>query len=108
MAIFLYLHIFQETQPNLMKIGTKQIFSNHEGSSAAPTAGLHFDDIVFSSHVKKQIDHCFCTLHIGLGTFSPIRTQKLDNHVLHQEYYSIPLEKLLIRLKNAKKEMVEL
>ncbi len=68
------------------------IFSNHEGSSAAPTAGLHFDDIVFSNMSKKQIDHCFCTLHIGLGTFSPIRTQKLDNHVLHQEYYSIPLE----------------
>ena len=68
------------------------IYSSEIGSTAAPTAGLHFDEKVFSSMKSAGIQYCFCTLHIGLGTFSPIRTENINDYNIHSEFYSIPAE----------------
>jgi len=68
------------------------IYSSEIGSTAAPTAGLHFDEKVFSSMKSVGIQYCFCTLHIGLGTFSPIRTENINDYNIHSEFYSIPAE----------------
>lgn len=62
------------------------IFSKYEGSVAAPTAGLHFSDEVFVNMQKKNIDYCFVTLHVGAGTFLPVKTENIDEHKMHSEY----------------------
>ncbi|MDR1753297.1 MAG: tRNA preQ1(34) S-adenosylmethionine ribosyltransferase-isomerase QueA [Eubacterium sp.] len=68
------------------------IYSKSLGSSAAPTAGLHFTDGVFESLAKKGIDSAFITLHVGLGTFRPVKEENILNHHMHKEYYSVPHE----------------
>ena len=78
------------------------IYSSEIGSTAAPTAGLHFDEEVFLKMNDKGIDHCFCTLHIGLGTFNPIRTENINDYKIHNEFYSIPLETIK-KINNCKK-----
>ncbi|MEX0779757.1 MAG: tRNA preQ1(34) S-adenosylmethionine ribosyltransferase-isomerase QueA [Balneolales bacterium] len=64
------------------------IFARHFGSKAAPTAGLHFTDEVFEALSKKGISRAEVTLHVGLGTFAPVKDDKLEN-TLHSELYEI-------------------
>jgi len=64
-------------------------FSKIYGSSAAPTAGLHFDKTIFNSLKKHSIDYAFVSLHVGLGTFQPIYTQNIEEHKIHEEEYFI-------------------
>lgn len=64
-------------------------FSIHHGSSAAPTAGLHFDKKIFKSLDKKNIQYSYVTLHVGLGTFQPIYTENIEDHKIHTEEYYI-------------------
>ena len=54
------------------------IYSVHEGSVAAPTAGLHFTEEIFSSLKKKNIDTGFVTLHVGAGTFKPVKSERME------------------------------
>lgn len=61
------------------------IYSHHEGAVAAPTAGLHFTDRVFTSLRERGIDHDFVTLHVSAGTFQPIKTENIEDHVMHHE-----------------------
>jgi S-adenosylmethionine:tRNA ribosyltransferase-isomerase len=61
------------------------IYSHFEGAVAAPTAGLHFTERVFSRLRAKNIQHDFLTLHVGAGTFQPIKTKNADEHVMHEE-----------------------
>ena len=61
------------------------IYAKHEGSSAAPTAGFHFTDELFEKLKAKNIEHCFVTLHVGAGTFLPIKTDNLIDHIMHYE-----------------------
>lgn len=61
------------------------IYSYLEGAVAAPTAGLHFTPEVFESLVKKNIRHDFLTLHVSAGTFQPIKTDQITDHIMHQE-----------------------
>lgn len=65
------------------------IYSELTGSVAAPTAGLHFTSELFLSMEDKGIDTCFITLHVGLGTFLPIRSEHIEEHTMHEEQYSI-------------------
>ena len=66
------------------------IFASHPGAIAAPTAGLHFTAEVLEKIRKRGIEICELTLHVGLGTFQPIRTETLEEHVMHSEAYEIP------------------
>jgi S-adenosylmethionine:tRNA ribosyltransferase-isomerase len=74
------------------------IYAKHDGSVAAPTAGLHFTKNIFNSLNKKNIEHCFLTLHVGAGTFKPIQASTLQQHPMHEEFIKIntdTLKKLL-------------
>lgn len=65
------------------------VYSRQKGSAAAPTAGLHFTPLTFENLRKHEIDWVFLTLHIGLGTFRPVKTQFVEDHQMHSEYYAI-------------------
>ncbi len=65
------------------------IYAKHKGSVAAPTAGLHFDaDIMQALHAKK-VEMAYLTLHIGAGTFAPIRVDNIHDHKMHGEYFEV-------------------
>jgi S-adenosylmethionine:tRNA ribosyltransferase-isomerase len=66
------------------------VYSQHLGAVAAPTAGLHFDAAIFAALKEKGVRHCFVTLHVGAGTFAPIRDPQIDNHRMHAEYLEVP------------------
>ncbi|HNX75503.1 MAG TPA: tRNA preQ1(34) S-adenosylmethionine ribosyltransferase-isomerase QueA [Candidatus Rifleibacterium sp.] len=68
------------------------VYSNVEGSIAAPTAGLHFDEQVFSELKKRQVKTAEVILHVGLGTFKPIEAENLDEHRMHSEVFYVPEE----------------
>jgi S-adenosylmethionine:tRNA ribosyltransferase-isomerase len=68
------------------------IYAQAPGSVAAPTAGLHFTPELLANVRKKGVKVCFVTLHVGLGTFSPIKTEDLGEHRMHYESYEIPVE----------------
>lgn len=59
------------------------------GSAAAPTAGLHFDDAVFAALKSKGINTAFVTLHVGAGTFQPVRADNIKDHKMHSEYLEV-------------------
>jgi len=65
------------------------IYSKIKGSVAAPTAGLHFTDAVFQSLQKKKIDREELTLHVGAGTFKPVKSKTLEGHEMHSEWFSV-------------------
>ena len=68
------------------------VFANKPGAIAAPTAGLHFTEDIFSALAKRNIDVCSITRHVGPGTFLPVRTEKLDEHRMHSEAYEVTEE----------------
>jgi len=68
------------------------IYAKQDGSVAAPTAGLHFTDRIFSSLREKKIKHAFITLHVGAGTFKPVKSEKIADHVMHTELIDIRRE----------------
>lgn len=65
------------------------VYSKHRGSAAAPTAGLHFTDELLKEIEEKGIEKAFVTLHVGLGTFRPVKVDDINNHKMHSEYFSI-------------------
>jgi S-adenosylmethionine:tRNA ribosyltransferase-isomerase len=66
------------------------VYARQLGAVAAPTAGLHFDDGLFASLQARGVRRAFLTLHVGAGTFSPVRALDVDEHVMHAEYVSVP------------------
>lgn len=62
------------------------VYAKHEGAVAAPTAGLHFTPRVFEALEKKGIQKVFLTLHVGAGTFLPVKVEDTENHKMHAEY----------------------
>lgn len=68
------------------------VYCREEGSAAAPTAGLHFTGRVFESLKEKGVDISYVTLHVGLGTFRPVKEENILDHHMHIEHYSIPWE----------------
>jgi len=65
------------------------VFAKTEGAVAAPTAGLHFDDKMLTKINDKGIDITHVTLHVGSGTFQPVRVENLDDHKMHAEYCEV-------------------
>lgn len=85
-------YIHRETPEPDDKIHYQTIFAKKSGSVAAPTAGLHYTNRVFKRLREKGIDICFITLHVGYGTFKPITTEKVEQHTIDAEEFSISEE----------------
>lgn len=68
------------------------VYAREPGAVAAPTAGLHFDEDMLARLAGQGIAQAFVTLHVGAGTFQPVRVQRLEDHVMHAELYSVPAE----------------
>ena len=66
------------------------VFAKEAGAVAAPTAGLHFNDALMAKIKALNIQTAFVTLHVGSGTFQPVRAENLADHVMHKEYYAVP------------------
>lgn len=74
------------------------VYSKHEGSVAAPTAGLHFTQRVLQALDDKGIERDEITLHVGAGTFKPVKSEEIEGHEMHSEYIYVPrtsIEKLI-------------
>ena len=78
------------------------VYSKHNGSAAAPTAGLHFTQDLLQKIKEKGVDIAFVTLHVGLGTFRPVKVEDVLNHEMHSEYYMVDKE-AAEKINNAKK-----
>ncbi len=79
------------------------VYAKHDGSVAAPTAGLHFTDRVFESLASKGIQKDFVTLHVGAGTFKPVKADAMQDHEMHAEFIDVSIsfiENLLGRLSS--------
>ena len=65
------------------------IYAKNSGAVAAPTAGLHFDEDMFQQSLSSNVSHAFITLHIGAGTFLPLKNKNIDENKLHSEYIQV-------------------
>ncbi len=65
------------------------VYSREEGSAAAPTAGLHFTDKLLTEIKALGVEIAFLTLHVGLGTFRPVKVESVESHDMHSEFYSV-------------------
>lgn len=81
------------------------IYSAHEGSVAAPTAGLHFTPGIFQSLKRKHINTGFVTLHVGAGTFKPVKTLKMEDHEMHAEWIDVTTDFLKVLFENISDEI---
>ena len=82
------------------------VYSKHVGSAAAPTAGLHFTKELLEKIKNKGVNIKYVTLHVGLGTFSPVRVDNIEEHKMHSEFFSISdetINTILQTKKNNKK-----
>jgi len=68
------------------------VYSRELGSAAAPTAGLHFTKELLDTIAKKGVKICYVTLHVGLGTFRPVKEEEIENHPMHSEFCMVPEE----------------
>jgi len=68
------------------------VYARELGSAAAPTAGLHFTPEVFSELSAKGVDTAYLTLHVGLGTFRPVKSENIADHKMHRERFTLPAE----------------
>lgn len=66
------------------------VYSKEPGAVAAPTAGLHFDEALLAKLAAKGVNFAYVTLHVGAGTFQPVRVEVLAEHKMHTEWYTIP------------------
>ncbi|MDE3185382.1 MAG: S-adenosylmethionine:tRNA ribosyltransferase-isomerase [Bacteroidota bacterium] len=81
----------------------QSIYSHYEGSVAAPTAGLHFTEHIFSSLKNKNIETGFVTLHVGAGTFKPVKSENMEGHEMHSEWIDVStkfIEQLIQNILN--------
>ncbi len=82
-----YIHSRESTKDRY-----QTVYAKHEGSSAAPTAGLHFTNELIDEIRQMGVEIINVTLHVGLGTFRPVKEEILTNHKMHSEFYSISEE----------------
>jgi len=82
------------------------VFAKHTGSAASPTAGLHFTPQLLDELSQKGIEIEYLTLHIGLGTFQPVRVENIEDHHMHEEWFEIPFqvaERINLALREGRK-----
>ncbi|HIF9135001.1 TPA: tRNA preQ1(34) S-adenosylmethionine ribosyltransferase-isomerase QueA [Photobacterium damselae] len=77
------------------------VYNAKPGAVAAPTAGLHFDDALLAALKEKGVNFAFVTLHVGAGTFQPVRVDNIDDHHMHSEYVEVP-EEVVIAINETK------
>ena len=82
-----YIHEKLEDQSRYQTVYAKEV-----GSAAAPTAGLHFTKELLKQIEDKGINICYVTLHVGLGTFRPVSVERIEDHEMHSEFYSMSRE----------------
>lgn len=82
------------------------IYAKQEGSVASPTAGLHFTDKTFEDLKKKQIASDFITLHVGAGTFKPVSSELIIDHVMHAEKVAIPKQVIQNLIEHLDKKII--
>lgn len=82
------------------------IYALTDGSVAAPTAGLHFTDQVFDSLKQKGIQYDFLTLHVGAGTFKPVKSDSMQNHQMHAELIEVKKEVIQLIRDNLEKDII--
>lgn len=92
---------FQRASDDSDKERYQTIYANPKGSVAAPTAGLHFDQTLFEKLRLNNIDIDYVTLHVGAGTFAPVRTDDVAEHKMHSERIDVS-EKLCEKIKKTK------
>lgn len=80
---------FQREPEESDKERYQTVYAEHKGSVAAPTAGLHFDTAMFTKLAEKGVEIAYLTLHVGAGTFAPVRVEKLSEHRMHSEYIQV-------------------
>lgn len=79
------------------------VYAKETGSAACPTAGLHFTEEMLAKLRSKGIDLAWLTLHVGLGTFLPVRAENIENHKMHEEVYTVPYD-VADKINQAKRE----
>jgi len=82
------------------------VYAKQDGSVAAPTAGLHFTPSIFSSFTTKNIRTAFVTLHVGAGTFKPVKADLLKDHPMHSEWIDVSTETIQLLIKNSKNGII--
>jgi S-adenosylmethionine:tRNA ribosyltransferase-isomerase len=82
------------------------IYAKHDGSVAAPTAGLHFTESVFSKLSEKNILKAYVTLHVGAGTFKPVKAEQMKDHEMHAEFIDVTLETIEQLLSHVEKGII--
>lgn len=84
------------------------VYSKEKGSAAAPTAGLHFTEELLDEIKNKGVNIAYLTLHVGLGTFRPVKVDDVNNHVMHSEYYHLDKEnaELINKTKESGKRVI--
>ena len=78
------------------------VFAKNKGAVAAPTAGLHFSKEDFKLFEQNKINYTFITLHVGSGTFQPVKELDIDKHIMHKEFFEIP-DETKIKIQSTKK-----
>ena len=81
----------------------QNVFADTVGSAACPTAGLHFTNEMLETLERKKIERAFITLHVGLGTFLPVREDNIEDHKMHEEIFTVESEAAR-KINQAKKE----
>lgn len=82
------------------------IYAKHDGSVAAPTAGLHFTDELLQKLSAKNIERDFVTLHVGAGTFKPVKTDTIEEHEMHTEFFEVSIELIENLIKHLNTQII--
>ncbi|MCF8218260.1 MAG: S-adenosylmethionine:tRNA ribosyltransferase-isomerase [Bacteroidales bacterium] len=98
-------YIKREDEPD-DKLRYQTVFAERDGSVAAPTAGLHFTDKIFSALDAKNIQRISLTLHVGAGTFKPVSSEKIEHHEMHQEQVLVSRNELQKLLNTSKDKTI--
>ncbi|HLS51255.1 MAG TPA: tRNA preQ1(34) S-adenosylmethionine ribosyltransferase-isomerase QueA [Burkholderiaceae bacterium] len=78
------------------------VYARHPGAVAAPTAGLHFDRAMLDLLQASGVQLAYLTLHVGAGTFQPVRSENLDEHIMHSEHFIVP-ESVMTQVEQTKR-----
>ncbi|MGH2553486.1 MAG: S-adenosylmethionine:tRNA ribosyltransferase-isomerase, partial [Chitinophagaceae bacterium] len=82
------------------------VYADNLGSVAAPTAGLHFTENTFKQLKEKKTQSCFLTLHVGAGTFKPLKSETLSGHLMHAEWINVSKNTIEYILKNLNNKII--
>jgi S-adenosylmethionine:tRNA ribosyltransferase-isomerase len=89
-----YIHRDKQQDLSEDKLRYQTVYARHSGSVAAPTAGLHFTDAILCRLHARGIPVCEILLHVGYGTFQPVRCEEIEDHSMHPEYYRVDADTL--------------